>query len=722
MRVICFGLIAMLAAGASCAPGAEKDTRMPFMPLEIFVAGRGKDTNAGTPDKPFATLERARQEVRRLRKDPSFSKSGITVWIFGGRYERTETFRLGPEDSGSKNAPVVWRACDGQEVRLSGGRRLPSSAFRPVTDQAILRRLPQIARGKVLMIDLKALGISDFGTLRPRGFGHSFTTSALELFVDDKPMTLARWPNEGFTLTGKVIDTGAKVVQPGSVRPKEDLGKLRPCFVFPNDRIKRWAKAEDLWVYGYWRWDWADESLPVETVDAEKGQIKLGQAHHYSLKEGKRFYVFNLLEELDSPGEWWLDRKSGILYLWPPRPLKDARVVVSLLDGPIVEMKDCSNVVLRGLTIEAGRGVGVRIEGGADNLVAGCTLRNLGTWAVKIGKVQPAHGVERTHGGRRNGVRSCEITMTGEGGIHLAGGERKTLTPGNNFAVNNHIHHWSRIARTYQAAVNIIGVGNRVAHNHIHDAPHTAVFFWGNDHVVEYNDVHDVCQETADAGAFYIGRDWSMRGNVLRYNYIHQVGRYAGVGTGGFHGTMAIYLDDWASGTLIEGNLIVGAYYGIMVGSGRDNVLKNNIFAKCSKGAISFDARGLGWAGNYFNGKTNTLFDRLKAVAHDHPPYSTRYPKLANILKDEPVLPKGNRFIHNVCVGGRWIVYHNGMTDAVIVQEGNLTSGDVGLVAPDKGDFRLRPGGPAVKAGVKPLPLDKIGQQPDEYLRQPAKP
>ncbi len=110
------------------------------------------------------------------------------------------------------------------------------------------------------------------------------------------------------------------------------------------------------------------------------------------------------------------------------------------------------------------------------------------------------------------------IHDTGEYGVILAGGDRKTLEPGRNYAVNNDIYRFGRWVRTCRPAVFLYGVGNRVVHNRMHDAPHTAVLFWGNDHVLEFNEVHRVCTDTGDAGAFYIGRDWSQRGNVIRYN------------------------------------------------------------------------------------------------------------------------------------------------------------------------------------------------------------
>ena len=167
-------------------------------------------------------------------------------------------------------------------------------------------------------------------------------------------------------------------------------------------------------------------------------------------------------------------------------------------------------MTLRGLTIENSRGDGMLVEESEHNLVAGCTIRNIGGTGVTV------------RGGRQNGVVSCDVYLV-DSGLYIDGGDRATLTPAGNYATNNHIHDFSRLSRTYAPAIRLTGVGNRADHNLIHDAPHMAVGFGGNENVMEFNEVHDVCRETGDVGVFYIGRDWTTRGNEVRYNFVHHV-------------------------------------------------------------------------------------------------------------------------------------------------------------------------------------------------------
>lgn len=654
---------------------------------EFYVAPYGSDSNPGTSARPFATLERARDAVRTLKKSGELAEGGVTVWVREGVYPVLQTFKLEAQDSGSKKSPIVYRACEGEQVRLVGGREV--RYFHSVTDSDVLRRLDPAAHGKVLQADLKSQGITDFGSLQVRGFGKPNVPAALELFFEDKPMPLAQWPNNDWAITAEV-----------------PAGPNGGKFNYDGDRPSRWKEAKDIWMHGYWTWPWADSYVKVASIDTEKKEIVTEPPHGvYGYQKGKRYRVLNVLEELDMPGEWYVDRETGMLYFWPPSEIKRGSVYVSLIEDPMVVLQDASYITLRGMTLEYCRGEAVQVLGGVGNRIAGCTLRNIGTVAVTLRE------------GKNNGVVSCDIYNIGDGGVIIHAGDRATLTPAGNFVENCHFHDFSLWDRTYKPAISNMGVGNRIAHNLIHDAPHSAIIQNGNDHIVEYNDISRVCLETGDAGAFYMGRDWTQRGNIVRYNYFHDMGSYDDkFSAHGFSETMAIYLDDWTSGTTIYGNIFCKANRAVMIGGGRDNLVENNIIVDCAP-AVWMDARGLGWAKNYFDGRLNTLFDRFKEVNADKPPYSTRYPQLAVLLNDEPAVPKGNRIVRNICVGKRWFEHALEGLDVktLVVMEDNLTEGDPEFVDAESRDFRLKPGSPAFKLGFKQIPVEKIGLYKDQY-------
>lgn len=678
-KSFCYLATLLLAASLlNAAPGGTN-------PAGLHIATTGSDDNPGTSAKPFKTLERARDEIRKLKQAGPLPKGGVTVWLAGGLYERAKTFELGAADSGTESAPIQYRARKGEEVRLVGGKVV--SGFKPVTDAAVLQRLDPAARAHVMQADLRAQGVTDFGQLGG-GFGMG-GGPGLELFFQDRPMTLARYPNEGFMKITNVL--GQTVVDVRGTK-----GCAEGIFAYDSDRPSRWVGEKDAWTLGYWFWDWAEQRQKIESIDADRHVITLAKPHHsYGYRKGQWFYGFNLLCEIDEPGEWYLDRVTGTLYFWPPASLDKGKVVVSVLPT-LLAMKDTSHMSFSGLTLEATRQTAVTINGGTGNQIIGCTLRNLGSWAVSIS------------GGTASGGVGCDIYATGDGGISLTGGDRKTLTPAQHFAENNHIHHWSRWNRMYRPAITLNGVGNRAAHNLIDNAPHTAIGFGGNDHFIEFNEIHSVCYESNDAGAIYAGRDWTMRGTVIRNNYLHHINGFQG------RGCVGVYLDDMYCGTTIVSNVFYKVTRAAFIGGGRDNRIENNIFVDC-KPAVHVDARALGWAHASADAWIKEGRERgtLSGIRYNQPPYSERYPVLVSILNQNPPAPEGNVVARNVCSGGKWDEIEKKALPLVKL-DNNLLDQDPQFVDAAKQNFQLRQDSPAYKLGFRRIPTEKIGLFKDD--------
>ena len=652
-------------------------------------SGRSARPDSGRSEGPFLTPERAGKAVHELHASGKWPEGGVTVFLSEGTYELTKSIHLTAAESGTHDAPLVWRPVLGDRVRLVGGKRIVK--FRPVTDPEIVKRLDIMHRREIMVASLRLQNVWNTGSLKPRGFSREIYPAALELFCNGKPMTLSRWPNEGWAKIAGISGTDVR----NTDKTRSDT------FLYEGDRPRRWANVSDIWLHGYWTWDWADSYEHVKSIDTAARSITTLEPHGvYGYKTGQRYYFLNILEELDSPGEWYLDRKTTLLYFWPPEPLDRCEIMASLLEEPLISLENASYVTFRGMTLEVTRGNAVEISGGTGNRIAGCTIRNVGNVGVVI------------RGGTNNGVQSCDIYETGDGGIVLDGGDRKTLKPAVNYADNNHIHDYSRWVRTYRPAVLLSGVGNRLSHNLIHDAPHTGVLFVGNDHILEYNEVRDICRETGDVGAFYIGRDWTMRGNIVRYNFFHNI---TGPGNGG---AMAVYLDDATSGISIYGNIFYRTLYAAFIGGGRDNTVENNIFADCDP-SVHVDARGVGWAGvNISKDGEWGMYAKLEAVNYRRPPYSKRYPKLATIAEDDPALPKGNIVTRNISYGGKWLELADGLDSLKIVTVRDNSIGSTDLMNPKEMDFRLRKDAPALKLGFKPIPYEKIGLYRDDFRVQ----
>ncbi len=691
-------------------------------PVELHVATDGNNANPGTAAAPFASIWRARNEIRKLKERGRLPEGAVVV-VHAGAYWLQAPLTLDAQDSGAANAPVVYRAAGDGEARLIAGVEV--RGFKPY-------------KGKILQADVSGLGLPDAprrpGAAPKRKVSRFQGDVPLEeLFFQGRRMPLARWPNR---IDGDPHE-GAWAYVPKTTE------KTRSWFYFPNDRLKRWTRPQEAQVHIFPWYNYMDCYVGVKSVDAEKRVVRLAQPASYVIQPGRRFCVRNVFEELDAPGEWYLDRRKAVLYFWPPAPLDKGRVVLSRLDCA-VRLDRVSYVTIQGFTIECAQGPGVRVQGGSHNLIAGCVIRN--TFG---------HGAAVS--GEDNRVVGCDIHDTGLCGVRLAGGDRKTLTPCRNVADNNRIWRPSRVVLTYTPAIHASGVGCRVSHNLIRDCPHMALGLGGNDHVFEFNDVGRAMLASSHGGAFYCGRDFTARGNVVRYNKLHDIYGYGfdhvDKARGVFvysspvrklPGAFGIHLDDQISGFHIYGNVFYRFGHGVIrLGGGRDTVIENNIFADAGW-AVHVDNRGMGWQRKSLRG--GSLMRRLLAMPYQSPPWSTRYPKLVRIRDDRFGEPVDNVIQRNIFFqkdvlydfrrvpSDRFTVDHNLVWrggEPVVVKaytyrpnrggempfeewrklgfDQHSLVADPKFVDPAKDDYRLQKDSPAWKLGFKPIPFEKIG-------------
>ncbi len=697
-------------------------------------SGTAASPNAQKTNGPFATFERARDAVRQA-KSGGFTGT-ISVSVREGVYPVSHTLTLDSTLSGSAEAPILWSGYKRESVRLIGGTAV--KGFAPVTDPAVIARLPLDLRTKILVADLRAQHITDYGTI-PNG---------MNLYYKGKHMPIARYPNQGWLTIADVPQSGDSVLNPGDkkiIRNGKFAGKHYGRFGYSGDRPSLWAASGDKWMHGYFEWDWRDAYQKIARIDTAAREIYPALPHHhYGYEKDQRYYFMNILEELDAPGEWFLDAQNGLLYFLPPAPLADGDVLVSALKEPMIVLAGASNIQVRNMTFECSRTTAVKISGGTGNTLAGCTIRNIGN--------EPAVVID---GGTHNGVQSCDVYDVGAVAIKMSGGDRKTLAPGGNFVDNNHIHGYGMITQAFSGAVFCEGVGNRVAHNKMHDAPFSGIQYYGNEHVFEYNDIYDLAHESGDVGGINTGADYSDEGTMIRYNYIHDSHAR---GHGGFR---AVYLDLPGSNTTIFSNVFLNVDVGVFFNSGRDNLVQNNIFVRCNPSVNIYI-----WPHTaiFKYGGAWRLVEKLDEVNYKNPPYSLRYPKLPKYLEGTDVgLPHGNRVVNNISYGGKWLdfsetldftnntVENNLVADTTLMvvtrawtenmdpynigyaatyqfgdttmtkeleRCGNvLTKRDPGFVDLKHGNLQLKNTSPAYTMGFKRIPIEKIGLMRDEFRR-----
>lgn len=705
----------------------------------LFVSTEGKDSNKGTIDSPFATLEKARDEIRNIKNTSGLPQGGITVFLRGGEYSRLNTFELGEQDSGTVDAPISYRAYADEKVILTGGKTISAKSMQQITDQSIIDKLPTESKNKVVVVDLSAIGITkeQLGRLNYPGAyssyingndsGHKFYPEfplASELYMNDSVMKLARYPNEGFITIEEVVHQGAL---PGywMADLKNDPSYIKPEDRDPNDtfiirnndiRIQRWTQANQARMYGYWAYGWADQTVDIKEIDVRQKTISSKQPSCWAITTngehgGSYYFVYNLIEEIDTPGEYFIDRDNDKLYFYPTSSIESSRIELSILDKPMLQMTKVSNVKFSNFVMTTMRDKAVIVSDGENNLISNCIIKNAGGKTKTDGCVSIS--------GKNHGIVSCEIFNT-DGGIVLSGGDRNTLTPGDNYAENNKIHNWGRINTMYNYAITLNGVGNRASHNEIYNHKHNAIIFNGNEHIVEYNEIYDVLKNTTDAAAIYVGFDWSARGNKVRNNYIHDI-------KSNLDGLLfAIYLDGNFSSAEITGNVVARFTQhtfegkqtaGFMIGGGRDNIIKNNIFIDPSEDASFLATQH--WDNGYNHlAPGGWLYRNLEASPYRSDLWRQRYPSLYNILDSNPALPVGNIVKDNVNInvkkrhiGNELFSTHSQISEAidVTVDEAKFVdyANDNFTLKSDSAIFTKIP-------GFKSIEFEKMGRYTDK--------
>ncbi len=720
------------------------------MGQQFYVSPSGHDTYTGAANAPVASLSKAQLLIKKFKAANPNYVGDIVVHIGAGNYELQQGFVLDEAVTGSKQTPIIWRGANKEDVIISGGKKIKSSAFKKVSDPAILIRVGKTAGAALYQVSLKELGILNFGKHQSYGHGQPVVPAPLELFFNNEPLTLAHYPNSGSIKIGKVIDKG-------SVPRIGDTSNRGGIFEYTDTRHAKWAGQKDIWLQGTFNYGFADDNINIETIDTLKKQIKLATPHLYGLGNGKDFQAYtayNILEELDSPGEWWLNINTGILYVWPPSTLETASIGISVLETPIVSIINQTYTTLEGLTIEAGRGMGIYVEGGHHNTIVGCTIRNVGTSGIFMGQGaeankgpmridnfegHPVSGIigslqnylyKNTSWNRNAGydqqILSCDVYNTGSGGIYLSGGDKRSLTKANNIVENCKVHDFNRRNKFIWSGISVDGCGNKIRHCEIYNSDWQGIFVHGNEHVFEYNNIHHVTLNSDDTSPWYIGRDPSDRGSVVRYNYFHHIGNPNRM-------NMGIYCDDSSADVFIFGNVFykMETKHGILfTNSGWDLVMKNNIIIEPTDATAQISAHYYTWAAGSEKsmfGEDGLIRARLtKSVSYRQEPYASKYPWLLDYLDTIPgtkqwkaMRANRNVFADNLIIGGPTSPTKliGGQYATITERDNYRCTTNPGFVDAEHENFTLLPNSEVFKKikGFEPVPFDKMGLYKNKY-------
>ncbi|HIT84916.1 MAG TPA: S-layer homology domain-containing protein [Candidatus Ornithomonoglobus intestinigallinarum] len=678
--------------GTITDPGTQPGGGTMVASAALYVATNGNDNSDGSEGAPFATIQKAKDTIREMKAAGALPEGGVTVYLRGGTYYIDEGMTFTEEDSGTEDSVITYTAYPGEAVTLSGQAPLEASWFEPADDEAKDIIIDQKAADKVLMVDLAEHGITDYGEMNTRGY-HYFNKglyAPAELVVNGENQTLARYPNEGTISV-----------------PTENVDAEAFGFKYTDERVSKWKDAKEGYITGTISINYENNTYPIDTIDTAQKLLTIKEGRINTYYTNGWFFGQNLLEEIDMEGEYYIDRETGVLYYYPPEDFEtgDYEIGVTQLEQPIFNFNGAEYITVSNFTMDGGRGyavlgasAGYEVPSFRDWLVNsqgsdlnGANYTKGSGSSVYIADVNsytesqlfPGHVWDgfTDEGDGVNGieVKNCNIFNFGGGAIvmngtnvhlngnhikntggtalYLRGGDLETLEASGNTIENNEIHRVGYLERAYVPAIGMHGVGIHVAHNDIYDAPHCIFNYHGNDHIIEYNKIHDAVKECLDMDAIYTRNEYmpQWRGNIIRNNYIYNLGIFpvgeytkqlnvSGIRTDNYGHALQIYNNIFANIGTAGANNVIG-----ITAQGNRNQIKGNMFIDCS-------ATYLGWT-TYTAGATwdmNNAEEKERVELAEHyasiPIFAEKYPELATFRDEYYKSVATNVFDENVVI------------------------------------------------------------------------
>ncbi len=718
---------------------------------QLYVAKGGSDRNTGKEHQPLATLAKAQELVRQMDKTKA---AAITVWVREGTWYLHKPLLFEPADSGKAECPITYAAYPGEEVTLSGGRRLDCH-WTPYKDGIMM--------------------------CSPPGWKGS-KTPFTQLFVNGKRQIRARYPNHDAKNPLVWGDGYLDVAQVPEPWPPTQFHFEPATFTG-----KHWAKPELAVVQIFPVADWGSLQWQVNGIDWDAHLVKLGwggfqinelewgatstglgRSKFYAAEDAAeapykaRYYIENVFEELDSPGEWYFDAEQGILYYMPTDgvDLRTAKVEVPMLDQ-VAEFRGSQqdpvhHIRLSGFRIAHAastffkqyeapsrgdwtihRSGAVFMEGAEDCAVEKCFFDSVG-----------GNGIFLSNYNRHNRIHGNKITETGDSAICMVGSESIAQgtshpVPTENTISNNLIHDCGVFGKQIAGVFSSITLRSTISHNHIYNMPQAAMTFndgWGGGHIIEYNEIHDTVRETSDHGpisSWGRGRYWCYEQNhgpishasglhenekdfvflnpeedgyinEFRFNYLHE--------EPGRHGDfwlrqMGIDLDDGSSHFHVHDNLCIGL--SITLSPGDYRTVENNIFIHPTDPVVFWGS----YEHNHDRFTRNIIVPRPDANSAPAMAYKIGSPGIQGPFAEE--VDNNLIFVEPGQFSAEYTP-RDGKTTRLSLEQWQAMGCDKHSLCTDplffdprERDYRVKPDSPALKLGFRNFDLKGVGLLPD---------
>ena len=708
---------------------------------KIFVSTVGDDSGDGSEEEPLRTLEKAIDVANEMRED---SDKLIEILLREGTYSVTNTIKI---INSQKDDPLLKiSAYQDEKVTINAGVDIPLSAMSIADSDFTNAIIDKPNAGSVLQYNLKDAQIEDLGEISLRGHLISDEKEAqAELSLNGEVQKLAGWPNGEYTGLIKPTDSN-------EYGKRTKSGIANGCsFQVNYDRPSQWSKPEQAWLSGTIGPNYEFDYYPVSRFDSEEKRVYLsrGALEKYYTEPYYRFE--NVPEELDEPGEYYIDRQSGMLYFYPPEDTPKDSVLTITMSTPTLDVsgkapnsmfriENSKNIVFENLIFKGGRGSAITGKNNSNIQFINCEINSFGENGIRFDASTDIK------------ISDCKIHDVGQDGIlFVSCGNYKTLSPSNIVVSNNDIYNFARLERSYKTGIDFgyRCVGATAANNHIHNGPHAGMIFYGVNNDIYGNEFDNLVTEFSDMDALYCNNSnypWE-RGNKIHNNYFHDIGKSSMNGRHQIN-VRAIRTDNRGCGLNIYENLFYNIGdggngngnngIGAITAEGTRNRIFNNLFVDCNEAYFNtlqykeietaddgtlypdtiINSSGVEVA-NTINGAK--VADLKRQMENYLPVYGKQFPELYNYFYEHPNMSKTNEFKNNMIINiAIPLSNFNGTqneegfrgSQMLTAASGNYVStSDPGFVSYDNGNLELSSSATLLVEGLPKFEMSSFGIQ-----------
>lgn len=708
---------------------------------KIFVSAVGDDSGDGSEEEPLRTLEKAIDVANEMRED---SDKLIEILLREGTYSVTNTIKI---INSQKDDPLLKiSAYQDEKVTINAGVDIPLSAMSIADSDFTNAIIDKPNAGSVLQYNLKDAQIEDFGEISLRGHLISDEKEAqAELSLNGEVQKLAGWPNGEYTGLIKPTDSN-------EYGKRTKSGIANGCsFQVNYDRPSQWSKPEQAWLSGTIGPNYEFDYYPVSRFDSEEKRVYLsrGALEKYYTEPYYRFE--NVPEELDEPGEYYIDRQSGMLYFYPPEDAPKDSVLTITMSTPTLDVSEkapnsmfrienSKNIVFENLIFKGGRGSAITGKNNSNIQFINCEINSFGENGIRFDASTDIK------------ISDCKIHDVGQDGIlFVSCGNYKTLSPSNIVVSNNDIYNFARLERSYKTGIDFgyRCVGATAANNHIHNGPHAGMIFYGVNNDIYGNEFDNLVTEFSDMDALYCNNSnypWE-RGNKIHNNYFHDIGKSSMNGRHQIN-VRAIRTDNRGCGLNIYENLFYNIGnggngngnngIGAITAEGTRNRIFNNLFVDCNEAYFNtlqykeienaddgtlypdtvINSSGVEVA-NTINGAK--VADLKKQMENYLPVYGKQFPELYNYFYEHPNMSKTNEFKNNMIIniaiplsnfnGTQNEEGFRGSQMLTAASENYVSTSDPGFVSYDNGNLELSSSATLLVEGLPKFEMSSFGIQ-----------